>query len=265
MATRRILAGAIYTACLPHIALARLAEFLHPSGLLDDLNKCIAVIDEEAYPAPSSLIEALLVAEDHRNHLHPGIDPIGILRASIAWMLLHKVQGASTIEQQFVRTVTGHRQRTIRRKLREQILAILLCRQRSKVAICSAYLSIAYFGHECIGLKSMKHVALDNDEGALRVVAHLKYPRPKNPTNSWELRIEARAIYLADYWRRLANNSAHRFPPFLFLAQKNRWPRLFAYLSVRQPDHAKGKNDKNRAESTIKRQKRDKSSCQFYF
>ncbi|QWC50546.1 transglycosylase domain-containing protein [Pectobacterium atrosepticum] len=36
------------------------------------------------------------------------------------------IQGGSTIDQQLVRTLTGRYERTLRRKIREQAIAILL-------------------------------------------------------------------------------------------------------------------------------------------
>lgn len=210
MAAKCILTCAIYAASLPHILVATFTMLFRPARLIADLERCIAIIDKVDRPAPSSLVDALLVAEDHRNHLHAGIDPVGILRAALFWIFLRKVQGASTVEQQFVRTVTGHREITLRRKLREQILAIQLCRRRSKSSICSAYLSVAYFGYQCTGAAAaMQHLSLDDreshNEKALILVAHLKYPRPKVASPAWERRIKARARYLALRQTRIAS------------------------------------------------------------
>ena len=107
------------------------------------------------YEIPDRLIETLLVAEDRRNLYHYGIDPVGIIRA--IWSILRSkgIQGASTVEQQFVRTITASYERSIRRKLKEQALAIAISKRRDKLQIASAYLCIAHYGHNLDGISGL--------------------------------------------------------------------------------------------------------------
>lgn len=215
MATERVLAAAVLLASLPYLALARITEALQFPGLLADLRECINVVDGAIRPESPALTRALVLAEDHRSNQHRGIDPIGIARAALAWVLSRQLQGASTIEQQFVRTVTGQYQRSIRRKFREQLLAVLLSRHRSKDAICSAYLSVAFFGHGHVGVSSvLRLVGVDvnavDDMTALRLMAYLKYPRPENPTIAWKSKIDRRSMYLAMRHHRLVNKAAQQ-------------------------------------------------------
>src|SRR5690606_20512217 len=97
--------------------------------------------------SPPLIAQQLLVsAEDHRHRLHPGFDVIAIARA--VWRRLSRgsCEGASTIEQQIVRVVTGRYERTYRRKLREIALAILVANSFPKAILPAIYLRIAYYG-----------------------------------------------------------------------------------------------------------------------
>ena len=54
---------------------------------------------------PESLRDAVIAVEDHGFYDHPGIDPVGILRAAWTDLVKHEtVQGGSTITQQLVKT-----------------------------------------------------------------------------------------------------------------------------------------------------------------
>src|SRR5690348_10551479 len=72
---------------------------------------------------PSWIVQALLISgEDHRFFGHCGIDPIAVCRAIWRGVVLGHREGASTIEMQLVRVVTGRFERTLTRKLREAAL-----------------------------------------------------------------------------------------------------------------------------------------------
>src|SRR5208337_2064528 len=64
---------------------------------------------------PTNLRQALIAAEDHRFFNHGGVDPIALVRAIVRFHLRGRLQGASTIEQQLVRTVTMRYDRTVLR------------------------------------------------------------------------------------------------------------------------------------------------------
>lgn len=197
---------------LPYIMISRLAELFKIESLDANLSHCLEVVDRYESSVATVFIQALVVAEDHRSAMHPGIDPIGIIRACAVRMFRGEVQGASTIEQQFVRVVTNKYERTIFRKLREQILALSLSRRRSKKAIASAYLSIAFFGSGCIGLKGLTQEFGENPtnvsyDQALKFVSQMKYPRPQVPSDVWQKRIARRVSVLINRNRHTANNA----------------------------------------------------------
>jgi penicillin-binding protein 1A len=104
---------------------------------------------------PPSFIDALLSMEDRRFYDHFGLDPIGIARA--AWenqQAGHIVQGGSTITQQLVKysLLTSHR--TMERKTKEAWLALALELRLNKKEILERYVSSAYFGEGCYGLRA---------------------------------------------------------------------------------------------------------------
>jgi membrane carboxypeptidase/penicillin-binding protein len=136
---------------------------------------------------PPNLVSTLIVAEDHRFFRHRGVDLIAVLRAIRRNIISRKHEGASTIEQQLVRTITCRYERTFRRKITEIFLASLIETVIPKKDIPGIYLSLAYFGWKMNGVKQAclrLDFALTNlslFQSSL-IIARLKYPEPKNPT-----------------------------------------------------------------------------------
>ncbi len=199
----------------PQIAVSLLLEIFASQRLRADLAKCVAVAKRYGESVPSGFLSALRVAEDHRNEMHPGIDAIAMWRAVWVWVTSGRVQGASTIEQQFVRVVSGRYERTLVRKLREQALAVMLRRRVCGRAIGSAYLSIAYYGAASVGLPALNARFGNSLENvpyryALRMVAQLKYPRPPSPCATWQANVEARFRVLLKRSHGTANISMQR-------------------------------------------------------
>jgi penicillin-binding protein 1B len=96
---------------------------------------------------PTVLVEAVLAIEDQRFFEHPGVDVRRILGALIADVRARRVvQGASTLTQQLVKNFYLGPERTLRRKLREAVMALLLERRHSKEEILEAYLNEVYLG-----------------------------------------------------------------------------------------------------------------------
>ncbi|EKN4029692.1 MULTISPECIES: transglycosylase domain-containing protein [Yersinia] len=149
--------------------------------IVRDLNTCVDFINKER----KSLLmiddyyyDILVIAEDHRNPLHYGVDPIAIIRCIYLKLTKKIIQGGSTIEQQLVRTLTGRYERTLRRKIREQVIAILLKNKiKSKNEIGKAYLLCAYFGYNKIGFFNLSEI---EKKDAIELIARLKYPTKKN-------------------------------------------------------------------------------------
>ncbi len=97
--------------------------------------------------APKPLIDALLVMEDRKFYRHFGVDPLGIARAMVRNITAGRtVQGGSTLTQQLVKNYFLTSERTIKRKLIEMVMAILLEIHYSKEAILQAYLNEVNLG-----------------------------------------------------------------------------------------------------------------------
>ena len=107
---------------------------------------------------PPRMREAVLAIEDRRFYYHPGIDPIRIVGAVIDNVFGNRgyLSGASTITQQLARNFflteqmaveQQTRQRSPLRKIREQIMAVILETKATKDEILELYLNDVYLGH----------------------------------------------------------------------------------------------------------------------
>lgn len=98
---------------------------------------------------PSGLKEALLAVEDPRFYDHSGISVRGILRAT--WVNIKErryAQGGSTITQQLVKNLFLTRERSLKRKLTEWPMAILLDRRYEKDDILQAFVNEVFFAQD---------------------------------------------------------------------------------------------------------------------
>ncbi len=145
-------------------SLTRFSQFKNAqsSELLDDLGHPIGVISEQnrvivtPTEIPTIVKDAVISIEDKRFKTNSGVDIRGIARAFVQ-DVLHKgtVQGASTIEQQFIKNaLAAQSHRTILEKLREAALAYQLSHKWSKEKIITAYLNTIYFGNGAYGIES---------------------------------------------------------------------------------------------------------------
>ncbi len=102
---------------------------------------------------PDILIKAVLSAEDANFYSHPGVDLRAIARAILIDLKLRKpVHGASTISQQLIRSTFLTLEKTIKRKVREIVLALELERRYSKEQILEWYLNQIPFGPNIYGI-----------------------------------------------------------------------------------------------------------------
>jgi monofunctional glycosyltransferase len=211
MSAQSILIVASQLLLFPLVLLSRTLIGFKITGLSHDLQRCLETVDATA-TLPARLVATLVAAEDHRSAFHAGVDPVSLLRVVFLWLRTGRPEGASTIEQQFVRVVTARYERTLYRKLREQLLAVALCQRRSKTRVAMAYLSIAYYGSRQVGLSALlaalgPNLELATQDDVSRMIARLKYPEPLLPTTLWRNRIEHRTQYIAARLRGLADRS----------------------------------------------------------
>ncbi|MBL6749426.1 MAG: penicillin-binding protein 1B [Nevskia sp.] len=98
---------------------------------------------------PPLLPQTLVLVEDHDFYAHSGVSVRGILRAMLANLRAgHTVQGASTITQQLIKNLFLSNEQTLRRKLREALMAVLLERHVSKDEVLEAYLNEVWLGQD---------------------------------------------------------------------------------------------------------------------
>lgn len=186
---------------LPLLISARLAIKFNLFRVSEDLKKCIVATNQMKTDIPPSYVKILIAAEDHRFLYHYGIDPIAIMRAIYIRLTKKQIQGASTIEQQLVRVVLNRYERTIYRKIKEQILAINLSKISSKENIAITYLSIAHYGTSYQGKDGIQQIINKNIHEATRedminIVARLKYPEPITHTYIWKQKLERRIKHI---------------------------------------------------------------------
>jgi len=140
---------------------------------------------------PEKVVNAFLSAEDKNFFSHPGVDAKGILRAVIKNIKNisqnKRLEGASTITQQVAKNFLLTNEVSLRRKVKEAILAFRIERAYTKERILELYLNQIYLGQGTYGIaaasleyfdKSVKE--LNYSEAAL-LAALPKAPSKYNP------------------------------------------------------------------------------------
>ena len=111
---------------------------------------------------PRHFIDAVLAREDRRFYSHIGIDPRGILRAASRNYRAGVIrEGGSTITQQLVKISFLTSSTTFARKLEEALVAMWLEKRLTKNQILERYLSSAYFGKGCFGVRAAARYFFD--------------------------------------------------------------------------------------------------------
>ena len=140
---------------------------------------------------PKKLINSFLSAEDKNFFSHPGVDAKGIIRAVINNFKNivdgKRLEGASTITQQVAKNFLLTNEMSLKRKIKEAILAFRIEKAYSKERILELYLNQIYLGEGTYGIaaaaseyfdKAVKE--LDYTEAAL-LAALPKAPSKYNP------------------------------------------------------------------------------------
>jgi len=140
---------------------------------------------------PDVVINSFLSAEDKNFFSHPGIDAKGILRAVINNFKnitqKKRLEGASTITQQVAKNFLLTNEVSLKRKIKEAILAFRIERAYSKERILELYLNQIYLGQGTYGIaaasleyfdKSIKEL---NYPDAALLAALPKAPSKYNP------------------------------------------------------------------------------------
>ncbi|MBL4630820.1 MAG: transglycosylase domain-containing protein, partial [Paraglaciecola sp.] len=108
---------------------------------------------------PEQLKQAVIATEDSRFYDHPGIDPIGMMRALVNLVVTgEKGQGGSTLTMQMARDFFLTREKKYIRKIREIILAWHMEQILSKQEILTLYLNKVELGHRAFGFGAAAQV-----------------------------------------------------------------------------------------------------------
>ncbi|CAG8999095.1 MAG: Penicillin-binding protein 1A [Candidatus Celerinatantimonas neptuna] len=152
---------------------------------------------------PPLMKEAFIATEDSRFYQHPGIDPIGIIRAAISLAVTgRKLQGASTITQQVARNFFLTREKTYTRKIKEIFLALQIEHVLTKNEILDLYLNKISLGYRAYGVGAAAQVYYGKSVNQLTlpqiaVIAGLpKAPSWLNPLASAKRARERRSVVL---------------------------------------------------------------------
>ena len=155
---------------------------------------------------PEKVINSFLSAEDKNFFKHPGIDARGVTRAfirNISNIFQNKrLEGASTITQQVAKNFLLSNEVSLKRKIKEAILAFRIEKAYNKKRILELYLNEIYLGQGTYGVasasleyfnKSVKE--LNYYESAL-LAALPKAPSKYNPYKSISLAKKRRDLVL---------------------------------------------------------------------
>ena len=176
-----------------------LYEILDPSG-----GRRTLVPYEQMSP---HLINATVATEDERFWRHPGVDPIGIIRAVIQNVQEGEVvSGASTIPQTLVDVVfltpEERMEQTLSFKIREAVLAAEISRRYTKKEILEIYLNEVNFGSLAYGAEAAAETYFGKTSSALTLaeaamLAGLpQAPAYWDPYTNWEGAKRRQAVVL---------------------------------------------------------------------
>lgn len=172
-------------------------------GVYADVSFALSVIDRCDISVSDVVLDALILAEDRRYYFHFGVDPVAIARALWLRLSAGRLQGASTLEAQLIRTISERREISFRRKIRECLCATIISLLRPKKKIALAYLNCAYFGYPVHGIR---HCALKYgwkiDDFSLEevcvLISLIRRPMRKEYDGPRRALVDARSRWLID-------------------------------------------------------------------
>lgn len=152
---------------------------------------------------PGYLVDAVISIEDKKFFNHFGIDFYALPRALVNNIKSgYYAQGASTITQQLAKLYFLSPEKTLKRKIKEMLLAYKLEQNFTKKEILELYLNKAYFGSGNYGIYSaaLDYFAKDISQISLHesalLAGLLKAPTKFSPKNNPELSVKRTNLVL---------------------------------------------------------------------
>jgi penicillin-binding protein 1A len=149
---------------------------------------------------PLMVRQAFIAVEDANFYQHGGVNPLAMLRAAYHNLISDRLQGASTITQQVARSFFLSREKKLKRKLKEIILAFRLEGTLSKDEILYLYLNQIYLGQGAYGVAAAAETYFDKPVERLTVAEAAmlagitQSPEGKNPLRQPQ-EARARQVY----------------------------------------------------------------------
>jgi penicillin-binding protein 1A len=151
---------------------------------------------------PPQVKSAILAVEDVRFNDHVGIDVIRIMGATWKNILTGSREGGSTLTQQLAKNLFLTREQTLKRKVREWVMALQIERFYTKNQIMEMYVNHIFLGANAYGFEAAaetyfgkKAKDLTIDEAAL-LAGIPRAPSQYSPTVSMEMAKERRNLVL---------------------------------------------------------------------
>ncbi len=111
---------------------------------------------------PKYVINATIAVEDKDFYNHSGISIRGIIRGVFKQLLMgERVQGGSTLTQQFVKNAILTDERRVSRKIKEWVLSYRIEKKYSKQEILGFYFNEIPYGSSAYGVESAAHYYFD--------------------------------------------------------------------------------------------------------
>ena len=212
---------------------------------------------------PERMRNAVLAIEDRRFYDHPGVDVIRSVGAIVTNLFGNKeyLVGGSTLTQQIVKNTFLTREQTMKRKLQEQLMALVLESRLTKDQIFELYLNDMVLGQRgpfaIHGVAEASRIFFGKDvrnislAEAATIAGLLQSPSRLSPFRNPERAVERRNVVLAAMveagYITQEEATASRRPPLGLAARalENEAPYFVDYVSQQVGERYAGLFDKN--------------------
>jgi 1A family penicillin-binding protein len=152
----------------------------------------------------ADLQRAVVAVEDRRFYHHPGIDPIGLVRAVVRDVRGGaRMEGGSTLTQQLARTIFLSNVKTFGRKIKEGGIALLIEAQLSKKQILEFYLNRVYLSAGVYGVETMSQHLFRKTASAITlpeaafIAGLIRAPSALSPWSNYDGALERSHVVLS--------------------------------------------------------------------